>query len=261
MKKIHILTISLLMCLPVQAKAQVEPDYDPSKPPVTAPWFGNVGAAERKADLDFIKGMRPHHAGALTMSQEYLKNKNASDPRLQKLAKGIMHNQTFEIGLLDMLEGFAKPAAPAEGTEWRQIAVKGLAQKQKFVRAPVPVLWGGGPVSKEDVRFAKAMIVHHEGALTMCKDYLGNDDAQNKYLRLLCVDILKDQANDIRFMRSVIGYYPGNPDEVTIDASMIHGMEGMDHGAHGSRHKAAPAKVKAVPKAPTQPAAHSEHHH
>src|SRR5690606_13357338 len=40
------------------AASVVEPDYDPSKPPVLTPWFGNVGAAERKADLDFIAGMR-----------------------------------------------------------------------------------------------------------------------------------------------------------------------------------------------------------
>lgn len=251
--------IFLLQAGPVLAA--VEPDYDPSKPPVTTPWFGAVGAAERKADLDFIKGMHPHHAGALTMSQDYLRSKDASDPRLQKLAKGIIRNQTFEIGMLKTVETLMTPPAPQTGTEWRQVAIRGLAQKQKFVRAPLPVLWGGGPVSKRDVQFAKAMIVHHEGALTMCRDYLGQASASNKYLRLLCVDILKDQALDISFMKSVIADYPGNPDEVKIDASMIHGMEGMSHGGAHKGHAPKPAKSRPPEKAATPAPGHGEHHH
>lgn len=212
------------------AASVVEPDYDPAKPPVLTPWFGHVGAAERQADLDFISGMRPHHAGALTMSQDYLKNSEASDPRLKSLAKGIIHNQEFELGMLNMVEFHMKPEAPHHGTEWRKIATKGLAQKQRFIRTPLPTLWGAGIVSASDVQFAKAMIVHHEGALSMCNDYLGNETASNKYLRLMCVDVLRDQKLDINFMNAVIADYPGNPDEVKIDASMIHGMEGMDHG-------------------------------
>ena len=253
-----ILTLMLLGAafIPFSAQAAVEPDYTPDKPPVLKPWYGNVGAAQRKADLDFIAGMRPHHAGALTMSEEYLKSSGASDPRLKKLAKGIIHNQTFEIGMLDTVEGFMKPEAPHHGSEWRQVAAQGLAQKQRFIRAPLPVLWGGGPVSAEDVRFAKAMIVHHEGALTMCNDYLSDPAADNKYLRLLCVDILKDLKLDISFMKSVIADYPGNPDDIKIDPSMIHGMEGMAHGAHGS-HGAKPGKAV---KTDAKDAHHHGHH-
>lgn len=237
MQKILIILTATFICLLPKAFAAVEPDYDPSKPPVTTPWFGKVGALERDTDLRFIEGMRPHHAGALTMSQAYLNNADASDPRLKKLAKGIIHNQTFEIGMLDVVEGFMKPHIPANGAaEWRQIATQGLAQKQKFIRAPLPALWGGGVVSIEDVRFAKAMIIHHEGALTMCDDYLSNQNARNKYLRLLCVDIKKDQKLDIDFMRSVIADYTGDPDLIKIDPSMIHGMEGMAHG-HAAAHE------------------------
>lgn len=236
MKRILCSLVLLLTFFPAgyAAASVVEPDYDPSKPPVLTPWFGNVGAAERKADLDFIAGMRPHHAGALTMSEEYLKSEGSSDPRLKALAKGIIHNQEFELGMLDMVEEYMKPEAPHHGTEWRKIADKGLAQKQRFIRAPLPVTWGGGTVSTEDVRFAKAMIVHHEGALTMCNDYNANPAAKNKYLRLMCVDVLRDQKLDIDFMNKVISDYPGNPDDVKIDPSMIHGMEGMSHGGHGA---------------------------
>lgn len=270
MKFQFFILLSALVLFGLDAHAAVEPDYNPSKPPVTTPWFGNVGAGERAADLNFIKGMRPHHAGALTMSNDYLKNPNASDARLKKLARGIIHNQNFEIGMLDVVEGFAKPDAPTEGKQWRQIATQGLAQKQKFVRAPLPPLWGRTNVSTEDVRFAKAMIVHHEGAVEMCRDYLDDTNARNKYLRLLCVDIQKDQTLDINFMNSVIADYPGNPADVKVDPSMVHGMEGMSHG-HGASHgghvvqdKKAPVKkmqpVKPSAKKEGKVSGHHNHH-
>ncbi|MFA5592142.1 MAG: DUF305 domain-containing protein [Micavibrio sp.] len=218
--------------------AAVEPDYAPGKPPVTNPWYAHQDEAARQADLDFITGMRPHHAGALSMSEEYLADKAASYGPLKALAKSIIHNQKFEIAMLDRVGELAgKPLVPekAGGTEWRQIAEQGLAQKMRFVRAPIPGPFHSGaePVSERDVQFAKAMIIHHEGALVMCDDYLKNPAVANKYLKLLCVDILRDQEQEIRLMRNITGRYDGNPDDVKIDDSMIHGMEGMNHGAHG----------------------------
>ncbi|PZO78492.1 MAG: DUF305 domain-containing protein, partial [Micavibrio aeruginosavorus] len=232
------------------------PNYDPGKPAVTTPWYATQGAAERQADLDFIKGMRPHHAGALTMSDEYLKDKSAANTQLLQLAKGIIHNQAFEIGMLDRVDELV--GKPIHGErERRQIAEQGLAQKQRFVRAPMPGLLfvGNRDVSKRDVQFAKAMIVHHQGALDMAKDYLANPAATNKYLRLLCVDILTDQKQEIDFMKDVIARYPGNPDDVKIDASMIHGMEGMNHGGHGGHHD-----TKAATKKPSHAAPHNGGH-
>jgi uncharacterized protein (DUF305 family) len=230
--------IAFCLFLPFSAQAAVEPNYVPDKPPVTTPWFATQDAASRQADLDFIAGMRPHHAGALSMSNEYLADPKASDARLMALAKGIIHNQKFEIAMMDRVEELV--GKPIDGAkEWRQVAERGLAQKMRFTRAPMP-----GPlspdndkVSARDVQFAKAMVIHHEGALTMCNDYLANPAAVNKYLRLLCVDILTDQKQEIDFMNAAILRYPGNPDNVKIDPSMIHGMEGMSHGAgHGAHH-------------------------
>lgn len=243
------------------ALAAVEPNYAPDKPPVTTPWFAEQGAAERQADLDFIAGMRPHHAGALTMSQDYLKDPKASDAQLRQLAKGIIHNQTFEIGMLDRVEQLVSVPLAAE-SERRQVAERGLAQKQRFTRAPMPGPLSGNnnAVGVRDVQFAKAMIVHHEGALTMCRDYLANPAAANRYLRLLCVDILTDQKQEIGFMQDAVRRYPGNPDSVKIDASMIHGMEGMNHGAgHGSAHKGHAVKKPEKPAAAVPPTSHGGH--
>lgn len=250
----------LALCLAsTAALAAVEPNYAPDKPPVTTPWYASQTAAQRQADLDFIAGMRPHHAGALTMSEEYLKDAMASDTHLMQLAKGIIHNQTFEIAMLDRVEELVGKPLAAD-SEWRQIAEKGLAQKMRFTRAPMPgpLYTGNKNVSARDVQFAKAMVIHHEGALTMCNDYLGNPAAANRYLRLLCVDILTDQKQEIAFMNAVIGRYPGNPADVKIDASMIHGMEGMHHGGahHAAPHKANPEKKSTAPVKKAAPMDH-----
>ncbi len=237
------------------AFAAVEPDYDPSHPPLSEPWFANQGEAEKAADIWFIEGMRPHHAGALTMSDEYLKSGKASNEGLQQLARGIIVNQTFEIGMLNRVEEFVgKPLAGK--SEWRQIAEKGLAQKQRFVHAPMPGPWtkNKGSVSVQDVQFAKAMVIHHQGALDMCHEYLGKNGASNKYLRLLCLDIITGQQQEIDFMNAVVGLYHGNPDDVKIDPSMIHGMEGMSHGGHGGGHHSAH-------KNPAKPAQADYHDH
>lgn len=258
MKKI-LLSVSVLCLGASAAFAAIEPNYAPDKPPVTNPWYAQQNAAERQADLDFIEGMKPHHEGALSMSEEYLKSKDATHAPLIALAKGIIHNQTFEIGVLKRVEELVGKPLHGDG-EWRQIAEKGLAQKQRFTRAPMPTGISAQPVSRRDAEFGKAMIIHHEGALTMCNDYLSNPNATNKYLRLLCVDILTDQKMEIDLMNLIIGRYPGNLDDIKIDPSMIHGMEGMHHGTggHDGHSMKAPAKKVNKPKA-EKPETHDMH--
>ncbi len=232
------LIFTLLFLMPITSYAAVEPDYKPG-PLVTTPVFAHQGAAEQKADMDFIAGMRPHHAGALTMSDEYLKDKNASNEKLRSLSRGIVINQKFEIEMLDRVETLvSQPLKDTSTKEWRQVAEKGLAQKQKFSRVPMPTSFGidKTPVTKRDVEFAKAMVIHHEGALVMADDYLKNPDAKNPYLRLMCLDILKDQKMEIALMNKIIGFFDGNPDDVKIDPSMVHGMDGMMHGAKSGSH-------------------------
>lgn len=227
------LTVAVLLMMPLSATAAVEKEYDPSKPLVTTPWFGAQNDASRQADLQFVAGMRPHHAGALSMSQDYLADKDASHPTLKRLARGIMHNQTFEIGVLDMVERYAKQ-------EGRQIAAEGQAQAQKFQRAPMPAGWGvrrdDPRVSARDVQFSKAMIVHHQGAVDMCRDYNRDPAVNNLYLKKLCLDIIVDQEQEIGLMEKVIAAYAGDAGKIVITPDMIHGMEGMSHGAHGGGH-------------------------
>lgn len=210
------------------AFAGVEETYSPG-PSVTTPWYAPMSEAQRAADLDFITGMRPHHAGALSMSEEYLSGDEPKNALLAALARGIIHNQKFEIGMMDHVEKLVRAADANSGTMQR-LADLDLVQQKKFYRAAVPGPldgWGKNTdVSKRDVIFAKAMIVHHAGALMMAEQYLASD-SDNGYLRQMCLDILKDQSNEISFMKGLLRKYPGNADDVKITPDMIDGMDHM----------------------------------
>jgi len=244
----------LVLCLllstiafPQPAPAAIEPGFT-SGPKLTTPWYGRVTEGKRQSDLAFIAGMRPHHAGALTMSQDYLSDPEAKNARLMQLARGIIENQTFEIGMLDQVEHYMSAPVSNPRGDYRQIADRNLAQKQRFYRAPAPGpldnLAGAKDVSPRDVQFSKAMIIHHQAALDMAHDYLNDPNGGNGYLELMCLDILVDQSQEIALMQSIIAQYPGNPDDVKIDSSMIHGMDGMAHHGHVKHGNASPAGAR-----------------
>ncbi len=239
------------------ARAAIEDTYSPGEPPVSTTWFGPVSADARRADLDYVAGMRAHHEGALSMSREYLSDSGRSSPLLQALARAIIANQTFEIGMLDeVARNLDRPPVRLPfGVTLQPVATEGLTGARRFFKEPTPGALGYavGPVGERDVRFAKAMIIHHEGALEMARAYHANRDARNGYLGLMNVDILTDQTQEIALMRSVIAAYPGDAASVRVDPSMVHGMEGMKHGGHGG-HGGAHAPSAAAGAGTAQPA-------
>ncbi|MBP0443767.1 DUF305 domain-containing protein [Roseomonas sp. SSH11] len=222
-------------------------------------------AAAVKADQDYVAGMRAHHAGALTMSQEYLAAPDASSPALKELARAIMHNQRYEIAVLDEVGRRVGQEATVVNLGFARFALQpaaseGLAQQLRYSRYPVPgfltpIQRADAPVTERDVQFAKAMTIHHQGALDMAAAYQADPNARNSFLGLMNVDIVTDQAQEIALMRRVIAAYPGNPDAVHVPASMIHGMEGMSHGGHGA-HGAAPFATPPAGHAGHEPAHH-----
>jgi len=92
--------------------------------------------------------------------------------------------------------------------------------------------------SERDVKLAKEMMIHHQAALDMARDYNADPQATNLILRRLNLDIIVDQSYEIGFFQQIVDRFPGDPAAVEID-DMIPGMEDMDHGAgHGARHGA-----------------------
>jgi uncharacterized protein (DUF305 family) len=255
------------------ARAMVGHDYDPDQAPIATTWYRAADPAAPRADRDYVAGMRAHHAGALTMSEAYLADPQASSPVLRVLARAIIPNQRYEIGLLDeVARNLDRPPVVINlgvaRLTLQPAATDGLAQTQRFIKTPIPgplsaLSARGATVTERDVQFAKAMTIHHQGALDMARAYNANPHARNGFLRLLNVDILTDQSQEIALMVSVIAAYPGDPDAVPVPASMVHGMEGMGQGGghagqgghawHGAAQSA--ARAEAAPAAPPASAA------
>ncbi|KAA0679483.1 DUF305 domain-containing protein [Roseomonas genomospecies 6] len=198
-----------------------------------------VDPAVLKADLDYVTGLREHHAGALTMSEEYLaKGRN---PVLRRMAGAIIANQEYEIAVLDevkrQVEQPPQVLVDFGATKFmrRPVATEGLEHQLAYVKAPPPTaldLWtASGEVDEYDVRWAKAMIAHHQGALDMARDYNADPNGENSFLRTMNYDIVQDQEYEIGLLESVIDRYPGDANAIQLDPSMVHGMS--MHGGHG----------------------------
>lgn len=270
------------------AIAAIEDGYQPGEAAVTSTWYASRSAAAQKADRDYVDGMRPHHAGALSMSREYLADPGRSSPLLQALARAIVVNQSFEIGVLDQVRANldAPPLRLPFGIVLQPVATEGMTQAQGFLRAPVPsgVSDSLGPVSARDVLYAKAMSIHHEAAVAMARAYHADPAARNGFLGLMNVDIITDQTQEIALMAKVVQAYPGDASAIAVDPSMIHGMEGMGgHAGHvmpvaapaPASEPAAPVRamprrvVRRAPAAPPEapmgampmPAGEHDHHH
>ena len=260
--RLSLLAATAGFALAAPARAAIEENYASGEPPITTTWFAPVSGAAQRADRDYVAGMRPHHAGALSMSREYLVDPGRSSPLLQALSRAIVANQTFEIGVLDEVgRNLARPPVRLPfGLKLQPVATEGLTGAQRFFKEPIPseATYSVGPVSERDVRFAKAMILHHEGAVEMARAYHANADARNGFLGLMNVDITTDQTQEIALMRRVIAAYPGDAASVRVDPSMVHGMEGMRHGGHGDHAKAA---APADAARPTRAGAGGHAHH
>ncbi|MEO6607626.1 MAG: DUF305 domain-containing protein [Aestuariivirga sp.] len=142
-----------------------------------------------KPDLDFAKGMIPHHQGAIDMAKVELEF--GKDPEIKKMAEGVLAAQTSEIELMTKwiaaTDEKSLPPAPE--------SVKANQQAMNTMMAGMMVTYSGNA----DVDFVTGMIPHHQGAIDMAKVELqyGKDAAMQK----LATDIVKAQESEITFMQ------------------------------------------------------------
>ncbi|MDJ0390440.1 DUF305 domain-containing protein [Roseomonas sp. E05] len=208
--------------------------------PITTTWWDVLPREEADAaiaaDRHYIEGMRPHHAGALTLAKGYLADPEARNPVLRRLAGSILRNQAFEILLLDTVgEQVRQPPVPLfGGLVLRPVAVEGLGQSRRILHTPGPgplaLLNGGAPTTETDLRFAKEMRVHHAAAVRMARNYNAGAEARNNFLRLMNVNIVTDQTQEIAIMDRVLAAHPRRAAAITVDPASIPGMEHMMGG-------------------------------
>lgn len=139
-------------------------------------------------DVGFAAEMKPHHEQALELSA--LVAGRSSDPEVTDLAFRIDREQVEEIG---QLQGFLNlrggvPTMPMTG-------MAGMADAPTLDRLRA----SSGPAF--DRLWLQTMTAHHEGALTMARDYLaGPPGALTEFARTL---LLSQQA-EIDRMRAAL---------------------------------------------------------
>jgi uncharacterized protein (DUF305 family) len=143
------------------------------------------------ANVDFAKGMIPHHQGAIDMSTIVLKY--GKDAEVRKLATDIIAAQKTEIA--QMSAWLAKNASQASSSDASAVA-KAFTDVNSRMHGAMTMNFTGNA----DVDFMKGMIPHHEGAVAMAKVLLQfGKDAE---LRKLADDVVRTQNEEITMMRA-----------------------------------------------------------
>lgn len=148
------------------------------------------GAATAPYPLQFIDTMIAHHQGAIYMA--LLADTRAQHAELKTLAKEIIDQQRKEIdemrALRAKLFGSAAPAINMDLPGMRD-GMKGM-DLEKLDRLKA---------NDFDLEFIGQMIPHHEGAVEMARDLLGQDAYAE--LKTLSETVVRSQTAEIEQMR------------------------------------------------------------
>jgi uncharacterized protein (DUF305 family) len=150
----------------------------PGPPPAAGP-SPAASVAATPTDQTFIDGMVPHHEGAVMMADDALAK--ATREELRTFARQVKVDQGAEI---------------AQMKAWR-LAWFGSDRTPPMDHAAHHVA-GSGPAY--DVAWCEAMVVHHEGALTMSSDALAGPARPE--VRGLAQRIIAAQEREIAQMRA-----------------------------------------------------------
>jgi uncharacterized protein (DUF305 family) len=143
------------------------------------------------ADVDFARGMIPHHQGAIDMAEIVLKF--GKDAEVAKLARNIIAAQQAEIAQMQawIARNGSLPAGPDAAS-----STKAYGEVNASMHAAMTMAFTSNP----DVDFLKGMIPHHEGAVAMAKVLLQfGKDAE---LRKLGEDVVRTQTEEIALMKA-----------------------------------------------------------
>jgi uncharacterized protein (DUF305 family) len=142
------------------------------------------------ADVDFARGMIPHHQGAIDMAEIVLRF--GKDAVVRKLATEVIAAQRKEIAQMQAWLAVNGSRAPTDAS---QSSTKAFTDINAKMHKDMSMTFTGDA----DVDFMQGMVPHHEGAVEMAKVLLqfGNDPE----LRKLADDVIRTQNDEIKVMK------------------------------------------------------------
>lgn len=147
--------------------------------PHTHESISDLGRSDKTYDLRFLRAMISHHLGAIEMANNAITN--SDNDEVKNISKKIVSSQNLEIALMG---------------EWKKEWYNDVKEVKLGDFSLTRNL--GTKDEKYNLRYLNAMIVHHEGAIDMCKDVLVKS-TRNQVLTL-CNDIISSQSQEIEEM-------------------------------------------------------------
>jgi uncharacterized protein (DUF305 family) len=142
------------------------------------------------ADVDFARGMIPHHQGAIDMAEIVLRyGKGAA---VKKLSTKVIAAQRKEIAQMQAWLARNGSQLPGDGSA---AAVKAFEDINAKMHKDMTMTFTGDA----DVDFIQGMVPHHEGAVEMARVLL--QFGKDPKLRKLAEDIIRTQNDEIAFMK------------------------------------------------------------